>query len=86
MELILIVAALLLLDILAMRFGVDSRILDVRDYQPQMAYVAPVPMPLDTSRTSLRVRVADGLRALAVRIEPAACAPGRTPARHAMST
>jgi hypothetical protein len=51
-----------------------------------MAYVAPVPMPLDTSRTSLRVRVADGLRALAVRIEPAACAPGRTPARHAMST
>jgi len=71
MELILIVAALLLLDILAMRFGVDSRILDVRDYQPQMQY-APVPIPLDSSRASLRVRLAGGLRALAVRIEPAA--------------
>lgn len=75
MELILIVAALLLLDILAMRFGVDSRILDVRDYQPQLAYHAPVPIPLDTNRTSLRVRVADGLRALAVRIEPTAGLP-----------
>ena len=76
MELILIVAALLLLDILAMRFGVDSRILDVRDYQPQMQY-APVPIPLDSSRASLRVRLAGGLRALAVRIEPAARLPSR---------
>jgi hypothetical protein len=72
MELIVMVIALLLLDILAMRFGVDSRILDVRDYQPQLAYHAPVPIPLDTTRTTLRVRVADSLRALAVRIEPSA--------------
>ena len=77
MELILIVAALLLLDILAMRFGVDSRILDVRDYQPQMPYAA-VPIPLDTSRASVRVRVADRLRALAVRIEPAARVPSQS--------
>ena len=75
MELILIVAALLLLDILAMRFGVDSRILDVRDNQPRMAYHASVPIPLDTKRASLRVRVANGLRALALRIEPAAGVP-----------
>ena len=79
MELILIVAALLVLDILAMRFGVDSRILDVRDYQPQMHY-APVPIPLDTGRAPLRVRVADSLRALAVRIEPAARMPSRSAA------
>jgi hypothetical protein len=34
MELILIVGGLLLLDILAMRFGVDSRIVDRRDQRP----------------------------------------------------
>ena len=78
MELILIVAAVLLLDILAMRFGVDSRILDVRDYQPQLAYVADAVRPArqaDVRRASLRVRLAGGLRALAVRIEPAAGVP-----------
>jgi len=76
MELILIVAALLLLDILAMRFGVDSRILDVRADQLQADHES-LPIPLDSSRTSLRVRVAGGLRALAVRIEPAAGVPSR---------
>jgi len=84
MELILIVAALLLLDLLAMRFGVDSRILDVRDYQPQLAYVADAVRPASLSdgpRTSLRVRLADGLRALAVRIEPAAGVPRAALAR-----
>jgi hypothetical protein len=34
MELFLMIGGLLLLDILAMRFGVDSRILDVRDRRP----------------------------------------------------
>ncbi len=84
MELILIVAALLLLDILAMRFGVDSRILDVRDYQPQLAFVADAVRPAsqsDTPRTTLRVRLAGGLRALALRIEPAACVPSGSLAR-----
>jgi hypothetical protein len=83
MELILIVAALLLLDILAMRFGVDSRILDVRDYQPQLAFVADAVRPASQSgmpRTTLRVRLAGGLRALAVRIEPAARVPSSSPA------
>ena len=78
MELILIVAALLLLDILAMRFGVDSRILDVRDYQPQLPYYAPLASQPEIRRTSLRIRLADGLRALAVRIEPVACEPSTT--------
>jgi hypothetical protein len=79
MELILIVAAVLLFDILAMRFGVDSRILDVRNRQSQ-AHDEPLPIPLDVSRTSLRVRLAGGGRALAVRIEPAAGLPNRSPA------
>jgi hypothetical protein len=52
-----------------MRFGVDSRILDGRDeaHGPRLASLAEV------RRTSLRIRLADGLRALAVRIEPAPC-------------
>ena len=78
MELILIVVAVLLFDILAMRFGVDSRILDVRDYQRQLRYVLTEvrpAQPLETRRTTLRVRLADGLRALAVRIEPVPSAP-----------
>jgi len=82
MELILIVAAVLLFDILAMRFGVDSRILDVRDYQRQLPYVLDGARPAklsDIRRSTLRVRLADGLRALAVRIEPTARAP-MTPA------
>jgi hypothetical protein len=74
MELIVIVGGVLLLDILAMRFGVDSRILDNRDY-PLQAYHEPLVIQSDLRRTSLRIRVADGLRALAVRIEPAACVP-----------
>ena len=54
MELILIVAGLLLLDILAMRFGVDSRILDVHDDAEVRwpASLAAAPRP------SFRVRVA----------------------------
>lgn len=67
MELILIVAGLLLLDILAMRFGVDSRILDVHDeaelrWRASLSVVRP---------PSLRVRLAHVLLALAERIEPA---------------
>jgi hypothetical protein len=62
-----------------MRFGVDSRILDTRDYQ-SLGRPEPLPSQSEIRPTSLRIRLADGLRALAVRIEPAACAPG-TPAR-----
>jgi hypothetical protein len=69
MELILIVGGLLLMDLVAMRFGDDSRIRDDRDeaHGPRLASLAEV------RRTSLRIRLADGLRALAVRIEPAPC-------------
>jgi hypothetical protein len=78
MELILMVGGLLLLDILAMRFGVDSRILDSRDRQELLldgTTVARLAGPSAVRRTSLRIRLADGLRALAVRIEPTACVP-----------
>jgi hypothetical protein len=103
MELILIVGGLVVLDILAMRFGTDSRLLDVRDRQdwwpdPQsgdalnvalrsrvadlrlearMAHLAGL---AGAGRPSLRVRLADGLRTVAARIEPACCVTA-TPAR-----
>jgi hypothetical protein len=103
MELILIVSGLVVLDILAMRFGADSRLLDVRDRQgwwpdPRVgdtlnvairsrvadlrleAHVAHLAGLASAGRPSLRVRLADGLRTLAARIEPACCVPG-TPAR-----
>ena len=67
MELILIVAGLLLLDILAMRFGVDSRILDVHD-DAEVRWRASLSA---APRPSFRVRVAQGLLTLAERIEPA---------------
>jgi hypothetical protein len=66
MELILIVGGLLLLDILAMRFGVDSRIVDRRDQRPWWPDLMNGVRP----RPTLRVRLAHGLRVLAVRIEP----------------
>ena len=96
MELILIVGGLLLLDILAMRFGVDSRILDVRDrrgwwpasvsgdaqrdlastHQAQLHYEANLERLASLAqagRPALRIRLADGLRALALRLEPVPC-------------
>jgi hypothetical protein len=96
MELMLILGSLLLLDLLAMRFGVDSRILDVRDrrgwwpasvtgdaqrdfastHQAQLHYeanVARLASLAQAGRPALRIRLADGLRALALRIEPAPC-------------
>jgi len=82
MELMLIVGGLLLLDLLAMRFGVDSRLLDARGRAELLldgAHVAPPARLSEVTRTPLRVRLAHGLRALAVRIEPAACVPS-TPA------
>ncbi len=78
MELILIVGGLLLLDILAMRFGIDSRILDVRDPPALAPYHANWEPPAPDRRQAhqpLRIRLANGLRALAVRIDPAASRP-----------
>ena len=56
--------------------SVGTRILDVRDRQAQLQHEANVERLASLAvvrRTSLRIRLAHGLRALAVRIEPAAC-------------
>jgi hypothetical protein len=99
MELLLLIALLLLLDMLAMRFGVDSRNLDVRDgrgwwpdrmngepwhdaarvHQARLFHEANVERLVGqaaVTRPPLRIRLADGLRALAVLIDPATCLPG----------
>src|SRR3981081_4908902 len=67
MELIFMVVGLLVLDVLALRFGVDSRLLDVRDHDMDVHLLAS---PAATRRPSLRVRLARGLYALAEGIEP----------------
>lgn len=36
MELLLLVVALVVLDVLALRFGVDSRVLDPRRHEPSL--------------------------------------------------
>ena len=77
--LILLVVGLLFLDILAMRYGVDSRLLDVRGDGAVRADRSWWPSvrqaPSARPAPALRVRVAYRLRALAVRIDPVG-APG----------
>jgi hypothetical protein len=96
MELILLIAALLLLDLLALRFGVDSRFLDLRDgrgwgpalltgdpwhdsaqtkavrlhHEAHLQRLASLASLAASGRPSLRIRLADALRAVAVRIDP----------------
>jgi hypothetical protein len=77
MELLVLVGGLLLLDILAMRFGIDSRILDVRDrhaWWPDLMHDTLHDYarwyPATAGPTPLRIRMAHGLRALAAMIEP----------------
>ncbi len=90
MELILLVGGLVLLDLFAMRFGVDSRIRDPRDrrgwwsdlsstdaaHAPLQvdADVARLAMRVAPKRASVRIRLAHALRALALLIEPNAYA------------
>ncbi|HLZ27139.1 MAG TPA: hypothetical protein VKV73_07445 [Chloroflexota bacterium] len=99
MELLILIALLFLLDLLAMRFGVDSRRLDPRDthrwwpdlmngdpwhdaartYQARLyheAHVGRLAGLAKVGRPPIRLRLADGLRSLAVRIDPASCLPG----------
>jgi len=99
MELLVVIALLLLLDILAMRYGVDSRHLDPRDnrrwwpdllngdpwhdaanvYQTRLFHEAQVERLAalaSVGRPPVRLRLAESLRALAVRIDPASCLPG----------
>jgi hypothetical protein len=65
MELFLMIGILILLDILAMRFGVDSRILDVRDRRPWW--------PDLVIGDAMHAAARSHLRALPVAIEPAGC-------------
>jgi hypothetical protein len=99
MELFILIALILILDILAMRFGVDSRMLDARDgrgWWPHLMNGDPWQDAATSHRARLyqeanlerlaglavvarppvRLRLADGLRALAVRIDPCSCLPG----------
>lgn len=99
MELLILIALLLLLDLLAMRFGVDSRRLDPRDnhrwwpdlmngdpwhdtassHQARLyreAHVERLAVLASIGRPPVRIRLAESLRALAVRIDPASCLPG----------
>jgi hypothetical protein len=92
MELFIVIGGLLLLDMLAMRFGVDSRALNARDGRPwwpdlthdysqdyagwhlaQLRHEAHLDglASLAVTRMPLRIRMAYGLRKLAVAIEPA---------------
>jgi hypothetical protein len=98
MELLVIVIGLVVLDILAMRYGADSRLLDVRDRQGWWpdplsgdsldiairsrvadlrleAYTEQLAGLATAGRPTVRVRLAEGLRTLAARIEPACCVP-----------
>jgi len=93
MELLVLIGLLLLLDILATRYGVDSRRLDVRDgrsWWPGLTHDSAHDLArwhlvqlhreaqaqrlvslATVARPPVRIRLANGLRALAAVLEPA---------------